>query len=339
MSHHLPPLRTVAKRLIPSALVFLALLLAASQVFVATAKGSETGWRLQILDAAVVQGTVVRLGEIARPLGGMDELTWHKMATLELWPAPERRLRPMSISKVKLQAALEKHLGDNVHRCILPSSIVIQRGGGLVFEEALKNEIVNTLTATAASLGGEAEFRDFRLPEFLFLRDPANTVKVECVGAELTAGRVSLRLRELAMDGSLQRTATCSVFMDLWRKVPVAMRPLNRGDAISKSSVGWARKNAAYLRSDIWDGKGGPWRIRTTTGKDEVIYTADLEPLPLVTRGDLVTMVYQGQNVRLEVPAEALGEGGYNQSIPVRNMQSQVQVYARVVDGKTVQVF
>ena len=34
-----------------------------------------------------------------------------------------------------------------------------------------------------------------------------------------------------------------------------------------------------------------------------------------------------------------MSDGGYNESIPVRNMQTQVQVYARVLDAKTVQVF
>lgn len=315
---------------------FLALL---AILFAAAPAGAQTDWRLQILDAAVVQGPVVRLGEIAKPLGSMDEAVWQQLAATELFPAPQRRLKPMSISGAKLATVLRNYLGEQARYCILPNSIAIQRGGAIMQAEDLQQLIVNTLTPLAQGLNGEPRFRDYRLPECIFLRDATHEIRVELSGDDIKPGRVSLRFREIAMDGSVQRSLTGSVHVDLWVSVPVAARPLNRGDEISTETVRYERKNLAYLRSDIWDGSGGPWRIKGSVGKDQVIYLSSLDALPLVTEGDVVRLVYRGANVRLEVPAEALGDGAVNDDIPVRNMQSNRQVYARVVDGETVQVF
>lgn len=318
----------------------LTLLLLCCLMGTATAVRAQEGvWRLQVLDAAVVTADVVRLGDIARPLGEMDPGLWQRLAGTELFAAPERPLRPMSVTRAKLMEILQQQVGEAAKHCILPGSLALQRDGGLVRASELTAEIVRTLTPLAATLGGEAEFRDFRTPEFLFLRDPTHRVGVELATADLKPGRVSLRLRELAMDGSAQRSATASVFMDLWKTVPVAGRPLNRGEALDDSNVAYQRKNMANLRNDLWDGKSGFWRLKTALGKDEVIYQSSVESLPLVGKGDVVRLVYRGTNIRLEVPAEAMSDGGYNESIPVRNMQTQVQVYARVLDAKTVQVF
>jgi len=325
---------------IPGALPFIAGALALLVALLAPcAAGAQSDWRLQVLEAAVVQGPTVRLGEIAKPLGEMDEALWQQLAATELFPAPQKRLRPMSISGSKLASALRAYLGEQARYCILPNSIAIQRGGALLQVDELETMIVNALTPMAQKLNGEPKFRDYRLPDSIFLRDPTHEIRVELASGDIQPGRVSLRFREVAMDGSVQRTLTGSVHVDLWVQVPVAARPLNRGDEVSSQTVRYEHKNMAYLRSDIWDGSGGPWRIKGAVGKDQVIYLSNLDALPLVTKGDMVRLVYRGTNVRLEVPAEAMGDGAVNDSIPVRNMQSDRQVWAKVVDGETVQVF
>lgn len=316
-------------------LVALPLLLGGAQA----GSGTQTDWRVQIREAAVVSGAVVQLGEIAGPVGVMPPETWARLSTTELWPAPDVGLKPMRISRAKLQTALASYLGQRAQYCILPSSIAIQRGGGLVGRETIIAEIVKTLTPVARNLGGDPEFRDYRVPDYVFLRDPANRLTAELTSAAMQPGRLSLRLREQALDGSVVRSISASVHLDLWKAVPAAARPLNKNEQLSPDKVTFVRKNLAYLRTDVWDGRGGPWRMKTTAGKDEVIYLESIEPLPLISRGDVIRLVYQGRNVRLEVPAEALGDGGFSQTIPVRNMQSKVQVYARVLDADTVQVF
>jgi flagella basal body P-ring formation protein FlgA len=52
----------------------------------------------------------------------------------------------------------------------------------------------------------------------------------------------------------------------------------------------------------------------------------------------MVTLVYNGDRVRLSIKAEALGEGGAGQLVQVRNVQSNKVIMATVVDSDTVVV-
>lgn len=73
-------------------------------------------------------------------------------------------------------------------------------------------------------------------------------------------------------------------------------------------------------------------------GAGEVIYLSNLEDVPLISRGDTVSLVYEGSFVRLTATAEALADGRAGETIPVRNMQSRREIAAQVVDGGTVVV-
>ncbi len=297
-------------------------------------------WRIAIRPAAIVANDTVLLGEIADPAGEIDPSLWQELSAQPLWPAPERQFKPMQITKSRLHAALLAALGDEMAAlCSLPSALALQRGGAVLMQDQIAKLAVNALTTQAASLGGEAEFRDFKLPAYIFLSDPANRVDVELAQAGLKPGRVALRFTEMTLDNRPGRKYTGGVLLDIWATVPAAARPLNNGDELTPERITFIRKNLAYLRGDIWDGRGGPWRIRRPIGQSEPIYAENIEGIPMVRRGDKVRLTYVGKNVRLEVPAEALADGGFNASIPVRNLQTKVQVFARVQDAQTVQVW
>lgn len=303
------------------------------------ADSSQTPWRLQIKEAAVVQGDTVLLGEIAVPVGPIPDAAWRELSVKALWPAPKKPLRPMSISRSKLRSILPQYLESVAELCIMPGSLAIQQGGGLVLKEQIMTNIVNTMTPLAVNLGGEPEFRDFKTPKFIFLRDHTNYLEVQLAQSSLKPGRLSLRLLEKALDGSVRRKLTASVHLDLWKTVPAAQHPLNRREEITPEDITYVRKNLAFLRSDVWDGAGGPWRIKSPVGANEVIYASNLDPVPIISKGDTVRLLFRGKHIRLEVPAEAMADAAMNETVPVRNMQTNVQVYARVISPDSVQVF
>lgn len=316
------------------------LVLLAVAVLLTVASGAakaEGAWRIRVKTAACVQGPRVLLGEIAEPAGSVDPLRWKELAATELWAAPPREGRPMMINRRKLSGALQKYLGAEAARCLIPTALAIQKGGAVLSEIELRRLTVNTLTPLARSLEGEAELRDFQLPSQMFLRDRSHRVLVE-TAAGLRPGRVGLRLKEVDHMGSTVRRVTASVFLDLWKTVPAAVHPLNRGEAVTPDKVTWIRQNAAYLRGNVWDGKSGPMRIKVPVGGRQVIYQANIEPMPLVRKGDVITLLYSSATLRLAVPAEALEDGGIGQLIQVRNMSSRREIHARVQDSNTVTI-
>jgi flagella basal body P-ring formation protein FlgA len=107
---------------------------------------------------------------------------------------------------------------------------------------------------------------------------------------------------------------------------------------VTPDLITWKNQNMAYLGNRAWDGKGGPWRVVAPIGTGQPIMKSSIEPAPVIARGDKVSLVYNGKNLKLIVPVESLEDGGVGQTITVRNLQSQRKVIATVVDAQTVLV-
>lgn len=297
----------------------------------------EGDWRLKILPAAVAPTENVRLGDIAIPLGNMDPGLWEEMRVQQLWAAPPEEGKPLQINKTRLSQALREALGaDYAGRCILPGSLVIQRGGAVFREDDLRSYVINSLRPQLAAMPGEAELGDFRLPEYIFLAHSGQQVQLE--PGKLAPGRVPLRFAIQEADGTVLRRVAGTAKLTLWVTAPSAARPINKGETLSPESITFMRVNASAMKDLPWDGQGGPWQAIRSIGTGEPILQSDLVSKSAVRRGNILTLNYSRGNVHMSIRAEALADGQPGQTIPVRNLQSKKQVYATVKDGSTVEI-
>ncbi len=299
-----------------------------------SAQAEPDGWRLRVREATVAPDRMVTLGDIADPLGAMPPEEWRRLAAQPLWPAPEEAGKPMQINKARLAQALREVLGATADRCILPNSLVIQRGGVVLREEELHALVVKNLTEAMNALPGTAELQDLRLPPYIFLAHPQQKVELEPV--KLAPGRLALRFVVREMDGAVLRRVAASGFLNLWMEVPCAARVLNRGDALGPDSVTFIRMNAAQMRDIPWDGRGGPWQVQRSIGVGQPVFQGDLMAQAMVRKGSIVTLIYEKGNLRLTVQAEALADAEPGAVIAVRNLQSKKQVFGVVRDNNTV---
>ncbi|CAK7049441.1 MAG: hypothetical protein DELT_00974 [Desulfovibrio sp.] len=294
------------------------------------------GWKLKLKDAAVVRGEHVLLGEIAEPIGPMDRELWAKIAPAPLWPSPPAG-KPMNMTRPKVQQAMAHYARELSGLCIYPASMTLQRGGSVLDSAALQNLVVKTLTPLVRQLEGEASLQDFRLPGSLFLSSDTQTAELEGPFT-VQPGRISLKIAVKEMDGSVVRRVTGTVFVDQWVQVPCAAMPLNKDEVLAPERVTFMRKNVAYVKGTVWDGKGGPWRMQRPVAMGQPIMQTDVSVIPTVQKGSTVTMVYQGKNFTVSLPGEALSDGAAGETIAVRNLQSKKQLRATVRDGLTVVV-
>lgn len=297
----------------------------------------EADWRLKVYPAAVTNSDMVLLGDIVTPLGHMDPALWADLKSRQLWPAPSEEGKPMQINRSRLSQALRQTLGNDLAgRCILPTSLVIQRGGLVFREDDLRSYVVKSLTPQLAAMPGEAELNDFRLPEYIFLAHSQQRVQLE--PGKLSPGRVPLRFAVLEADGTVLRRVAGTASLLLWVTVPSAARPLSKGDALTPQAVTFMRVNASQLRDLPWDGRGGPWQVTRSLTTGEPILQSDLASQLMVRRGEVVTLIYARGNVRMSTQAQALADGEPGATIPVRNLQTKKQVYGTVRDGSTVEI-
>ena len=282
----------------------------------AVVPGARDAWRLRVREAAVVREAVVRLGDIADPLGNMPRGEWERLAAVPLWPAPETPGKPLQINRQRLGDALRKALGEVADACLLPNSLAVQRDGAVLLEEDLRSLVVKTLTAYA------------------FTAHDGQSVVLEA--GDVAPGRISLRFAVREMDGAAVRRFSGSVFLNLWMDVPCPVRPLGKGEAVTPDVITFMSCNLAYQKGAVWDGRGGPWQTVRSLGASQPILASDLTPLSAVHRGDKLTLVYTRGNVRISAMVEALEEGGPGDTIAVRNLDSKKQIYATVLDADTV---
>ncbi|WP_272700640.1 flagellar basal body P-ring formation chaperone FlgA [Desulfovibrio sp. Fe33] len=312
----------------------LAVVLLAASVPAGSAEGDR--WKGLVRSVACVKGPDVLLGEIADPVDSEAQRQWPTLSTVKLWKASDRLGHVVTVPRDKLRQILEYYMGEKAGNLALPSQLTVQTGGRAVDSAELSSRIVAFLTPKAKGLGGEVQFSNLQMPNHIFFPNDYDRLVID-MKDDLKPGRNDIMLCGVTPDGKVVSRRSAVIFADVWKAVPVAARPLNRNERVTSNNVSFRRMNLAYNR-DVWDGTGGPWRMARTLGRGQVFTRSHLEPVPLIERGEMVNLVYNGRGIRLSIKAEAMGEAGAGQQVEVRNTQSNKIILATVVDSETVVV-
>ncbi len=294
--------------------------------------------RLVVPGAVCVDGPVVTFGDLVLAQGDDAEALLARMGSVPLLASPKFDGARVSLSGPKLRELIVQRLGTVLPSLEVPDQVQVQRGGQVFSTGAMLPAIDKILTNALSHYEGEVEIREHRIAEHLFISEKVPVqMRVVPVGTP-APGRISLRLEAVAQDGRVVQGFSGTVFADVWKTVPCAARVLNRGDVLEPGLVGFARKNLAYMAREPWDGSRLPLRMTAAVGEGQPISADAVESIPVVTKGQIVTLVYAGQTLKLTVPVESLEDGGIGRTIRVRNMQSRRVVAAQVVDAETVRV-
>jgi flagella basal body P-ring formation protein FlgA len=294
--------------------------------------------RLVVAGAVCVEGPAITLRDLARAEGMQAEAVLAAAGDRPLLASPKFDGARASLNGPRLHELIVQRLGPNLPPVEVPDQVQVQRGGQVISTLALLPSIDKILTTSLAGYEGEVQIREHRIADYLFVAEKTPVqIRVVPVGTP-APGRISLRLEAVAGDGRVVQGFTGTVFADVWKTVPCAARVLNRGDVLEPGLVGFARRNLAYMPRPAWDGRGLPLRMTAPVGEGQVISAEAVEPIPVVSKGQLLTLVYEGNSLKLSVPVESLEDGGIGSTIRVRNMQSRRVVAARIVDAETALV-
>jgi flagella basal body P-ring formation protein FlgA len=297
---------------------------------------ADDGWMIKVKNVAVAQGKRVVFSEIATPLKSLSRSEWRSLKGTTLWQSPAEGRR-QTIPKSRLRELLGQYIGSMSHYCTLPGQLVVQGKGRVAGQDRIAGIVRSWLQDKAGSWDGEVRIRKMRLPEHVFFDREEASIRCKA-SSGLEPGHNSLTLEVVDVRGRTTRKMSASVFIDLWRTVPCAARPMKRLETLTHEVVRFEKKNLAHLPYEVWDGRGGPWRMKRTAGTGQVLYARMLEPLPVVSRGDEVALFFRGRSIRLRVPARVLEDADIGDTVKVKNLQSQQDVVARVRSGNMVTV-
>ena len=295
-------------------------------------------WRLAVREAATASGERVLLSDIAEPQGEFPADAWATLGATPLWYAPETVGRQVTISPEKVLEGLRYYLRDAPVEYSLPKQMTLMRGGKVVPAEALRTKAVETLTAKVASLGGEARLVSVSVPDHVFVDDRMRDLVVEA--PDMTAGRVPFRFAVTGADAKVLQYIPAEAMVEHFGRVPVAIKPIlpKDGAAVEQIAYVWERRNLAGIKGRVFEPGDGAWRARRGVGPGQIIMADEMEPMPLILRGDQVRLVYEGRKVRLTMMAEAVTDGAPGGKITVKNPKSTREIMGVVRDKATVVV-
>ena len=123
------------------------------------------------------------------------------------------------------------------------------------------------------------------------------------------------------------------------KKVLVSTGPQARGEKLSTGGFVYEDRDISGLASQALDKiPEGEYRLRSRLSPGEVLMAGNIEQVPEIEKGDLVTVLAEHGTVSLKVKAKALSDGRLNQEIVVENPQSKASYTATVIGKKFARV-
>ncbi len=202
-------------------------------------------------------------------------------------------------------------------------------------EQAVRDHIAGRLS----DLGGTPVVRfGAGLARSLGLASPPYEFRITDRGERLL-GMVPLEVG-VYEHGRLRQQLAALVEVSLNRNVVVAAGPINSGQVIGRDDL--TVEPRSFTRAEglgatdpgVFIGQ----RARSLIARGAVLTARDIEPVPLVSRNDLVT-VWAGQGgLRIKMVARSLSEAGYGQPVTLKNEASRETFVATVTGLRSAEV-
>lgn len=173
------------------------------------------------------------------------------------------------------------------------------------------------------------------------LKLPAGEVSFDVVAPDRWEGwgRTNLAL-VVRVNDRVERNLSIPVEVEALAETVVVLRALERGDVISPDDITVQRRDLSSLTGRVYrsaDQVIGK-RARVPVRANMPLRGDQLEKVPLVKSGQLVTIIVENQAMRLTATGKARGNGAEGDIVMVQNLGSLKEVPARVVDSGLVQV-
>jgi flagella basal body P-ring formation protein FlgA len=145
---------------------------------------------------------------------------------------------------------------------------------------------------------------------------------------------------EFVVDGAVVQQSFYRTALAVSELVPVAARFLSPDDRVSESDIRWEeRRLSSTLRAPVktlefLEEK----RARSTIAAGEILLESYFRIVPLIRRGDDVVLLFENDRLRVTMSGKSLSSGSKGDRIRVMNVSSKKELFAVVLDEKTVKV-
>ncbi len=206
-------------------------------------------------------------------------------------------------------------------------------------EAEIRGTVTEFVRQKTSSLGCEARIKRLVIngdPTF-----PAGSLDYEVIAPQQWEGWGGVGMGIIVRQGDrIVRNLSVRVEVEALAEMVVTSRQIDRGSVLSAADLAVQKRDLADVRgrylARIEDAVGKKNRI--TLKANAALRGDQLEKIPLVKPGQLVTIVAENERMRITVTGKARSSGAEGDTIIVQNLNSLKELPARVIDAGTVQI-
>jgi flagellar basal body P-ring formation protein FlgA len=145
---------------------------------------------------------------------------------------------------------------------------------------------------------------------------------------------------DFRVDGQLAKRAYVRTVLTIFDTIAVTRREVTAKEKITVDDVRFEKRalrsslQNPVRESSFFDGK----RPRVNIAAGEALFEGMFMTVPLIHRGDSVTMLFDDGKIRIAAQGQSLAAGSKGDRIRVMNVTSRANLIAEVVDEKTVRI-
>jgi flagella basal body P-ring formation protein FlgA len=287
---------------------------------------------------ALVQGADITIGDVAE-VTGADPNTVTRVRNLVIGQSPppgeERLLHGGAIT-----TRLKQH-GFPPQDVLLhvPEKIRVTRASQRIEPHDIEAAVRRAIHHQSPWKGQKTTLRELRGIEPVTL--PAGPVQYEVTFPPhadfLGPTSFSLLLR---VSGHIEKRLYGTAYIDVFQEVATIARPVARDEVIEAEDIRLKQMNLSQvsprtvMRPEELIGK----RARKSLAANTMVHAHEVETMPFVKKGDVVLIIVESPLLKITATGEALERGERGATIRVRNVTSNREIRAVVVDKKIVRV-
>jgi flagella basal body P-ring formation protein FlgA len=206
-------------------------------------------------------------------------------------------------------------------------------------EQEVRDVVTAFVKARTAGMGWDVKVR--RLTVSGALKLPEGTIDYEVVAPQQWEGWGNASIAVLARQKDrVVRNISVWVDIEAMTEMVVALHQIENGELVSPSDVVLQKRELSqnsHLGARSVNEVIGR-KARTILRANQPIRADQVEKVPLVKTGQMVTIVAENESLRISVSGKARSSGAEGDTIRVQNLTSLKELSARIIDATTVQV-
>ena len=291
-----------------------------------------------VFEKAEIQKDKIRLGEIAK-IRGEDRKLNQELKAVVIGTAPlpgkSRRIDGDYI-KIRLKQNRIELSQISLH---VPKKVEVSRSFVEIPKKKIEKIVLDFICKQMPCERNKVRVKNVRINRKVIL--PKGKVTYEVVPPKNAGllGKIPM-LVLFKVDGDLKKRVWVTVDIEVLTKVVVTRKPLGRYQLITEDDIRLKEMDLARLPSNTITSarKVLGKRAKRPINPNVVLTTGNIESPPLVKRGDVVGIIAESRGLRISALGKAKERGHLGQRIRVINLDSNKEIYARVVDKKEVKV-